>query len=302
MSDKILITGGTGLVGQRLTELLQADNKEVRLLSRRASNPSAGIYNWHISNQSIDDKALEDLEAVVHLAGAGVADGRWTESRRKAILDSRVNSTKLLYDKLSSLSTKPKVFVSASAIGIYGYDTGEELMTEEAPEADDFLADVVKRWEAEVDKINELGIRVVRLRIGIVLAKEGGALPKIVQPIKLFAGAPLGSGRQYMSWIHVEDLSRMIIWSVENEDVKGVYNAVGPEPATNAELTKAAAKVLSKPLFLPNVPGFVMKLVFGEMGNIVLGGNKVSNQKIASAGFEYQFPKLDSALQDLLLN
>ncbi|MEQ9299275.1 MAG: TIGR01777 family oxidoreductase [Cyclobacteriaceae bacterium] len=300
MANKILITGGTGLVGARLKELWLAQNKDVALLSRSQTDLSKGRYNWDIKAQTIDQRALEELQGVVHLAGAGVADGRWTDARKKAILDSRIQSTNLLYDQLKGLKQRPKVFVSASAIGIYGYDTGDTLMTEESPAGDDFLADVVKQWEAAVDRIKELGIRVVKLRIGIVLAEDGGALPKMVQPIRLWAGAPLGSGQQYMSWIHIDDLCQMMLWSLAQDKVEGTYNAVGPNPATNAELTKSAAQVLSKPLFLPNVPGFVIKLMFGEMGNIVLGGNNVSNQKMATSGFKYQFEELESALKDLL--
>lgn len=302
MGNKILITGGTGLVGARLKDLLLAKNREVALLSRRATDLSKGIYNWDIKAQTIDPQALENTDGVVHLAGAGVADGRWTAARKKSILDSRIESTNLLYDQLKAMERRPKVFVSASAIGIYGYDTSDALMTEDSPTAEDFLADVVKQWEAAVDRIAELGIRVVKLRIGIVLAEDGGALPKMVQPIRLWAGAPLGSGQQYMSWIHIDDLCQMMLWSLVQEKVEGTYNAVGPNPATNAELTKSAAQVLSKPLFLPNVPGFVIKLMFGEMGNIVLGGNKVSNHKIAATGFKYHFEELNSTVKNLLIN
>ncbi len=300
MANKILITGGTGLVGGKLQDLLLSQNYETALLSRRPTDRSKGIYNWDIKAQTIDPAALENVHGVIHLAGAGVADSRWTEARKKAILDSRIRSTNLLYNQLKAMEHRPKVFVSASAVGIYGYDTGDALMTEDGSPAEDFLADVVVQWEAAVDRIAELGIRVVKLRIGIVLAEDGGALPKMVQPIRLWAGAPLGSGEQYMSWIHIDDLANMMIWSLEQQQVEGVYNAVGTKPATNAELTRCAAKVLSKPLFLPNVPGFVIKLMFGEMGNIVLGGNRVSNAKIAATGFTYQYEDMKHALEDLL--
>jgi hypothetical protein len=301
MGNKILITGGTGLVGGELKALLQNQNYEVALLSRQTTDAASGIYNWNIKAQTIDPQALENIHGIVHLAGAGVADGRWTEKRKKAILQSRIESTNLLYDQLKSSQHRPKVFVSASAVGIYGSDTGDQVMSEDSVPANDFLADVVVQWEAAVDRIKELDIRVVKLRIGIVLAEDGGALPEIVQPIKLWAGAPLGSGQQYMSWIHIDDLAHMMIWSLEQESVNGIYNAVGPNPATNEELTKAAAKVLSKPLFLPNVPEFVIKLMFGEMGAIILGGNRVSNDKISSTGFSYRFEELKPALEDLLL-
>lgn len=190
--------------------------------------------------------------------------------------------------------------MGASAVGIYGTDTGAEWMTEDTSAGEDFLADVVVQWEQAVSRIAELGIRVVKLRIGIVLAAEGGALPKITQPIKWWVGAPLGSGDQYMSWIHIADLCRMMTYAIDQPALAGTYNAVGPDPATNAQLTREAARVLKKPLVLPNVPAFVIKMMFGEMAGIVLGGNRVSNKKIKAAGFTYQFDTLSDALRDLL--
>lgn len=301
MAGKILITGGTGLVGTCITNLLLDKKYEVAHLSRSTGHVhGVNTYTWDIEKKSIDPQAMKGTHGVIHLAGAGVADGRWTDKRKSAILNSRVDSTRLLRAALEKQEQKPEVFVSASAIGYYGFDTGDQLMQEESAKGNDFLAEVVGKWEEEVQAIAALGIRVVKLRIGIVLAKEGGALPKIIQPIKFGVGAPLGSGDQYMSWIHVDDLARMFLWALEQKDVLGTYNAVGPFPATNAALTSAAAKVLGKPLFLPNVPGFAIKLLFGEMGNIVLGGNKVSNEKIAASGFTYDYPHLPDALQHLL--
>jgi uncharacterized protein (TIGR01777 family) len=214
-------------------------------------------------------------------------------------MDSRVNSTRLLYKYLSGLTTKPEVFVSAAAVGIYGFDTGDDLMQEDSPTGNDFLAEVVKAWEYEVDKISELGIRVVKLRIGIVLAEDGGAYPKIAAPIKFGIGAPLGSGNQYMSWIHIDDLCKMFLYAI-NSSVRGTFNAVASNPVTNSEFTKVVAKNLRRPLILPNVPSFLLKLALGEMSNIVLGGNKVSNQKILNSGFSFQFDKLEMAVQEII--
>lgn len=302
MSKNVLITGGTGMIGRRLTQILQEKGYEVSHLSRsRKNDQPVKTYVWDIQKQEIEPEALQKADYIIHLAGAGVADKRWTESRKKVILKSRTESTRLLHNTLSNLGDRRlKAFISASAIGIYGADTGSAEIYETSPKGDDFLSDVVKRWEAVVDDINKLNIRTVKLRIGVVLSMEGGALPRIVQPIKLGAGAPLGSGQQYTSWIHVEDLCRMFIYALEQQDIEGVYNAVAPRPVTNKQLTQSAAQTLHKPLFLPNVPGFAIRLAFGEMASIVLGGNKVSSKEIEQKGFKFQYPNIDNALKDLL--
>ncbi len=301
MKKQLLITGGTGLIGTHLTALLQAKGYQISYLSRSQQDiPQVKVYQWDIPKQQIESGALASHQAIIHLAGAGVADQRWTESRKQTILKSRTESTRLLRQELEKLETKPKAFLSASAIGIYGNDTGEAWMKEDAPSGDDFLAEVTKQWEDSVDQIAELGIRTVKLRIGVVLSEKGGALEKIAQPIKLGAGAALGSGKQYLSWIHIDDLCQMFIHALENEAVQGVFNAVGPHPATNAEFTKATAQVLNRPLILPNVPSFALKLMLGEMASIVLGGNRVSSEKIQAQGFQFQYPTLKPALQDLL--
>lgn len=300
MAKKILITGGTGLVGKVLTQSLLEKGYQVAYLSRSKKQiENVEVYEWDIPNQKIEEEAFKDLEGVIHLAGAGVADKSWTAARKKEILDSRTESTKLLHHYLSKVESKPKAFISASAIGIYG-DSGEILMTEGSPQATDFLADVTKKWEKEIDPIADLGIRTVKLRIGVVLSPDGGALAKLVQPIRMGAGAALGSGKQYMSWIHIQDLANMFVWALENENSVGAYNAVAPSPVSNSEMTQQIAKVLKKPLILPNVPSFAMKLMLGEMASIVLAGSKVSSQKIEAAGFEFQFADLEKTLKDLL--
>lgn len=302
MSKNVLITGGTGMIGHRLTQMLQAKGYEISHLSRsRKNDQPVKTYTWDIQKKEIEPEALQQADYIIHLAGAGVADKRWTENRKKIILKSRTESTRLLHDTLANLGEHHvKALISASAIGIYGSDTGSAEIYETSPKGNDFLSDVVKRWEAAVDELNKLNIRTVKLRIGVVLSMKGGALPRIVQPIKLWAGAPLGSGQQYTSWIHVEDLCRMFIYALEQQEMQGTYNAVAPRPVTNQQLTRSAAKTLQKPLFLPNVPGFVIRLAFGEMASIVLGGNKVSSQEIERKGFNFQYPNIDSALKDLL--
>ncbi len=304
--SKILITGGTGTVGTRLTALLLQKGYEVAHLSRSNKNiiPNVKNYVWDIKKGYIDPAAFENLDYIVHLAGAGVADERWTDARKKEILESRTLSTQLLYNKLKETKTPLKAFISASAIGIYGFDTGNQLLTEESPISSQFLADVVKKWEEEVQKIvsitNQNDIRVAKLRIGIVLSDKGGALVEMAKPVRLFAGAALGTGKQCLSWIHVDDLCKMFVFAIENDNISGEYNAVGASATTNEILTKAIAKALDKPLFLPNVPAFALNLILGEMAGMVLGGNNVSSEKIQKAGFKFDYTDLDMAVKNLL--
>ena len=303
MSKHVLITGGSGMVGTRLSELLLEEGYTVSHLSRSPGDDSSPIvtYLWDTKQQYINPQAIPQADYIIHLAGAGVADQRWTEQRKQVILKSRTESTRLLHDTIAQQDPSSiKAFVSASAIGIYGADTGDTLLVEESPAADEFLANVVVQWEAAVDTIRALGVRTVKYRIGIVLSDKGGALVPIAHTVRWGVGAPLGSGKQYMSWIHLDDLCRMFIYALDNEAVEGTYNAVGPHPATNKQLTKATARASQRPLWLPNVPAFVLKTALGELASVVLGGNRVSNQKIEDAGFQYKFNKLEVALADLL--
>jgi len=297
----VLITGGTGLVGKVLAPMLQEKGYTVRFLSRQKSS-SNGIktYQWDITKRQIETEAVVGVDYIIHLAGAGVAEKRWTLDYKKEIVESRVVSTDLLASALQLTGSKPKAFISASAVGIYGLDTQETLLTENSPKGNGFLADVTEQWEKSVEQITQMGIRTALMRIGIVLAGEGGALPKIMQPIRFLVGSPLGSGRQYMSWIHIRDVAKMFIYVLENEQISGAYNAVGNHPITNEDFTKAVALAMNKLLLLPNIPAFVLKMMLGEMAGIALGGNKVSNEKIVQAGFQYEFATLDQALKDLI--
>ena len=297
----ILITGGTGLVGQRLTQLLQTKGYTISYLSR-SKQKLEGIqtYQWDIQENQLDEEALQQADYIIHLTGAGVADKSWTEERKKVILESRTKSTELLFNSLKKLNLKPKAFIAASAIGYYGLDTGDTLLEEDSPAGSDFLAQVTHQWEDTVSTIVTLGIRTVKFRIGVVLSKKGGALPKITQPIYFGAGAALGNGKQYMSWIHIDDLCHMIIYALEQESLSGVYNAVASRPVRNAEFIRLSAKALNRPLILPNVPAFALKMMLGEMAGIVLGGNKVSNAKILESGFTFNFEDPQKALEDLL--
>jgi len=300
---KIIITGGTGLVGRELTKQLQAEGHEVSWLSRsEGGTKGVKTYVWNVREQRIDPEALAGKDALIHLAGAGVADKSWTSARKQVILESRTKSTALLEKTLAKMpaEARPKVAVCASAIGIYGNDTGATPLTEESPFGNDFLADVTRQWEEASRKIESLVERLALIRIGVVFAKEGGALEKIAQPVRFFAGAPLGSGEQYMSWVHIQDLVRIFTFALQNENFKGAANAVAPKPATNAEVTASIANALKRPLILPNVPAFALKLGLGEMASIVLTGSYVQPKALESLGFEFQFPELDAAVKDLL--
>ena len=291
---QILITGGSGLVGKRITELLEKKGYEVAWLSR--SPQTQKTFLWEVEQGKIDPEAIEWADAIIHLAGAGVAEKRWTSERKKLILESRTKSTELLFKAIQGAVHKPNAFISASAVGYYGFNTGPILVEETTSPGDDFLAQVVIAWENEVKKIESLSIRTVMLRIGIVLDAEGGALGEMLKPP---VAAPLGSGDQWMSWIHLEDLARMFVFALEKTTLQGIYNAVAPNPATNQQLTKEAASAKGKSYVGIGVPGFALKLVLGEMAAMVLGGNRVSSQKIQKTGFEFEFSELKPALKDI---
>jgi uncharacterized protein len=296
--SNILITGGSGLVGNRLTEILLEKGYNVVHLSRK-EDFSAKIkkYRWNPSQKYIDTNALKNIDHIVHLAGAGVADERWTDERKKEILSSRVDSSALLFETLKNNKNSVKAVVSASAIGYYGFNNGNSVSTEHSKPGNDFLAEVTHLWENEVDRINELVIRVVKMRIGVVLTTKGGALPQMAMPIKFFVGSPLGSGEQIVSWIDLDDLCNMFVHALENIKMKGAYNAVAPNPVTNAELTKAMAKVLNRPVWPISVPKFFLKIVVGEMEQIITGSSFVANKRIAEeTDFKYQYQNVEDCL------
>ncbi len=290
----ILITGGSGLVGNEITKILESKDFSVAWMSRSAQSQKSFI--WNVEKQQIDPEAIEWADAIIHLAGTGVAEKRWTPERKRDILESRTQSTLLLYEAIEKAKKRPSTFISASAVGFYGFNTGTNLVDENNAAGSDFLAEVVVAWENEVKKMEALDLRTVLLRIGIILDEVGGALGEMLKPP---VAAPLGSGAQWMSWIHIEDLAKMFVFSLEKTTLQGVFNAVAPNPATNQQLTQAAAKAKGKPYIGIGVPGFALKVILGEMAAMVLGGNRVSSQKIQKAGFEFEFPDLDPALKDL---
>lgn len=297
----ILITGGTGLVGCRLTEMLLEKGHSVRHLSRtKRKHGKVKNFHWDVGRNTIDEKALEDVHVIVHLAGENVASGRWTTKRKRQIIESRTNSANLLFQAIDVSETKPNLFISASGIGYYGQDTGESILKENTPKGDGFLADVVEAWEVGADNFKTLEMRVVKFRIGLVLSSEGGALRKIAQPIKYGVGSGLGSGKQMVSWIHIDDLSSMIFWAIEKNNIQGVFNAVATNSITNNELTNLIAKALNRKVILPNVPSFMLKFILGEMSNIVLGGNNASNEKIVKLGFNFKYHDAETAINQIL--
>jgi hypothetical protein len=296
----ILITGGSGMIGTEISRQLLAKGHLVSYLSRAPKKNQLSIpeYKWDTDIGEIDTDAFKNIDAIINLAGASISE-RWTPEYKSEILRSRVDGTRLLFETIEKLSTSLKAFVSASAVGYYPNSLSTEFTEADAP-GTDFLSLVCQKWEQEAHRFELLGIRTVRLRIGIVLSAKGGALSQIAKPVKFGLGAPLGSGKQWMPWIHLYDLASMFVKAVEDDALKGAYNASGLYNVSNAELTKQCASVLGRPYFMPNIPASFIKLLLGEMADIALASNKVSSLKIQNTGFEFKYDKLDKALQDLL--
>ncbi|WP_390453709.1 TIGR01777 family oxidoreductase [Chryseobacterium sp. Alg-005] len=299
MKEVVLITGAGGMLAQELSKKI--DTKySVRFLTRKKHQSNE--YEWDIHQKTIDESAFENVQHIIHLAGANISEKRWTDERKKELISSRVDSAQLILDTLKKKNIKLKSFISASGINVYGTETTEKIYTEEDPPGNDFLSEVVVLWEQSADKFLEENVaeRVVKIRTAVVLSEKDGALKKILPPIQYGIGSPLGSGKQYMPWIHVKDICSIYEFALENPTVKGAYNASSPQHTTNENLTKNIAKVLKKPLFMPNVPAFVLRLLFGELADALLKGSRVSSQKIQDTGFTFAYPDLYEALQDLL--
>lgn len=297
--SRVLVTGGRGLIGQHLCRRLQDKGYEVAILSRSSSGAIPVSYTWNLDHNEIDRKALNSFDFIIHLAGANIGTKRWTSKRKQEISKSRINSTELIFNNIDKKNKKLKAFVSASAIGYYGAITSEHMYVESDPSASDFLGQTCKNWEGAIDRFSEIGVRTVKIRTGIVLSNKGGALSKLQQPVKLGLGASIGNGKHYMPWIHMDDLCDIYIHALEQVDMHGSYNAVAPEHITNMAFTRKLAQVLQKPLWIPNIPSFGMKLLFGEMAVMLLTGSRISSEKIQNAGFSFRFPDLDSAFLEL---
>lgn len=301
---RVLITGATGLIGQEIVKHCHEQNIAVNYLttskSKIENTENYQGFFWNPSTKDIDKNCFNGVDAIINLAGASISK-RWTADYKKVILSSRIEGTQLLIDSLKGETHSINQVVSASAIGVYP-DSLIHYYDETFNDFDDsFLAEVVKAWELSVDGFSQLGITVSKVRIGLVLSNKGGALQEMVKPIKLGLGAPFGSGKQWQSWIHLNDLARVFLYVLKHK-LPGVYNGVAPNPVTNTELTKTIAKVLDKPLLLPNIPRFAMKLVLGEMHTLLFDSQRVSSKKIEDKGFEFIDYHLQSALQDLLAN
>jgi len=303
----ILITGGTGLIGSALSKLLVANKHDVIILTREiperktGDDPAIQYAKWNIREQTIDEEAIKKADHIVHLAGAGVAEKRWTASRKKEIIESRTMSSALLVKALKEIPNNVLSVISSSAIGWYGEDSPNKTpFMEDDPPAEGFLGETCKAWEESIEPVRKLGKRLVKLRTGIVLSNRGGALNEFKKPLNLGIASILGNGRQMMSWIHIDDICRMYSYAIEHQQLHGVYNAVGPHPSTNKELVLQLAKRMRGNFFVPMyVPAFILKWVLGEMSIEVLKSATVSNQKIRQIGFRYLYPSLEACIEHL---
>jgi uncharacterized protein len=302
----ILITGGTGLVGKTLSKYLLSKGYAVIVLTRTPADKAAAqglsYASWNVKNQTIDVAALQKADYIIHLAGAGVVDKKWTPQYKKEIEESRTHSSKLLVDNLRANAHSVKAIISSSAIGWYGEDKKQGFaFTEEDPADDSFLGRTCELWEKSIEAATALGIRVCKLRTGIVLSNDGGALVEFKKPISMGVAGILGNGKQMVSWIHIDDLCRMFLYAIENEQMSGSYNAVAPGPVSNKELTLSLAKLMKGSFFVPmHVPEFVLKLMMGTRSTEVLKSTTVSCTKIKDAGFTFLYPGIDAALHQLI--
>ena len=305
----VLITGGTGMIGTRLTLLLIEKGYEVIILSRESSGvrrelKGVSYASWDISKQTFDKEAIAKADHIIHLAGAGVADKRWTKKRKEEIVNSRTQSSALIVKALTENENHVKTIVSSSAIGWYGADTKMSLQngfSEDNPADTEYLGETCRLWEASIDPVSQLGKRLVKLRTGIVLSNEGGAFVEFKKPLKAGLAAILGTGKQVISWIHVVDLCRMFIAAIENETMNGAYNAVAPHPVTNQYLTITLAKQMCGSFYIPvNIPAFVLKIMLGEMSIEVLKSANISSKKIQLSGFDFTYPTVENAISQLV--
>jgi len=296
---KVLLSGSSGLVGSALVPVLTGGGYEVVRLVRSQPGPETSEVRWDPETGSIDGAGLKGVDAAVHLAGESIAAGRWTAARKARILESRVRGTRLLAETLAGLEEPPKALVSASAVGYYG-DRGEETLREESGSGSAFLSEVCRQWEAATEPAAAAGIRVVNLRFGVILASAGGALPRLLTPFRLGVGGTLGSGKQFMSWIALDDVIGAILHALTTEALRGPVNAVAPQAATNREFTKTLGRVLGRPTLFP-MPACAARLAFGEMADeLLLASQRVEPAKLLASGYQFRFPDLESALRHIL--
>lgn len=301
--EKVLITGATGLVGTRLAEMLLAKGYSVNTLGRSGSGSNSvkkgvNTFSWDIDKGQIDEKAFDGVSAIIHLAGAGIADKRWTEDRKKEIIDSRVNGAKLIYNSLKKLNNGVKTFISASAVGFYG-DCADEVVTEDHKPGKDFLAEVCKKWEAAATRFSDLEIREVRCRFGIVLSEKGGALPQLIQTLPVGIATYFAKDNLYYPWIHLDDVCGILIHALENEKVKGAYNTTAPQPLLMKELMQDIVEAKKAKALLIPTPPFAIKLAMGEMSEMLLCSQRCSAAKITDSGYKFNYGEIRKALKDI---
>ncbi len=296
---KILLVGGTGLIGSLLKKELIKRGYEVNILSRKVNNYSQ-TYLWNVEDKFIDINALKGISGIINLSGANIAEKRWTTKRKQDLYDSRINSTKLLYETVKNNNIKIDFFINASAIGYYGYKKSNHVFKECDPSGKDFLSRLCDDWEKEALNFNSLNIRTVLIRTGIVLTKSNGAFEKMKKPI-LYGFCPiLGDGKQYIPWIHIDDLIGIYIRSIENSQLKDCYNAVAPEHINYMELNNEIAEVSQKKVVTFKIPNLVLKIIFGDLANLITNGNKISSKKIILEGYQFKYPTLKSAIVNLI--
>ncbi|SHM54729.1 TIGR01777 family oxidoreductase [Flavobacterium saccharophilum] len=302
MAKNVLLTGGTGFIGKHLTDVLIENGFTVSILSRssRENTPSITYYKWNLKDNFIEKDAILNADYIIHLAGEGIVEKRWTKNRKKAILESRTKPIELIFSALKENKKTLDAFISASAVGIYGAITGPEICTENTPPTNDFLGTTCQQWENAADQITSLGIRTVKIRTGIVLGKDEGFLKKIAPGFKAGFGAILGSGKQYLPWIHVEDLCQIYLKAIVDNNMQGAYNATITDNTTNATLSRILANLYGYSIWIPNIPEFLIKLALGEMSIVVLEGQRISSEKIQKAGFEFQHTDIEATLSTSL--
>lgn len=302
MAKNVLLTGGTGFIGRHLTEVLIDNGYTVSILSRSARENTSLItyYKWNLKSNYINEDAILQADYIIHLAGDGIVEKRWTKNRKKVILESRTKPIDLIFSILKKHNKTLDAFVSASAIGIYGAVTSHKICTEETPPANDFLGITCQEWEQTTDKIGALGIRTVKVRTGIVFGRNEGFLKKVTPGFKSGFGAVLGTGKQYIPWIHVEDLAQIYLKAIANPELHGPYNACITDNTTNSRFSKTFANLFGYAIWLPKVPPFILRIVLGEMSQAVLEGQRVSSEKIQKSGFEFQFTDLEKTLVSCL--
>jgi len=304
----VLLTGGTGMIGAHLQNFLLGNGYSIIVLirnekQRKSADKNISYAKWNVEKNEIDKDAIAETDYIIHLAGANVAEKRWTDKRKKEIIESRTKTGTLLVKSLKEIPNKVKAVISASAIGWYGADTNESRLhgfKEDAPAANNFLGNTCKLWEENIKPVEQLNKRLAIFRFGIVLSEKGGALDEFKKPLKFGIAGILDDGKQIISWIHIDDLCRLLLFAIENENISGVYNAVAPQPVTNKELTLTLAKNMRGKFFIPvHVPAFALKLALGELSVEVLKSATISSEKIIKAGFNFLYPSVNTALESL---